>query len=84
MVNREANHDDVTVSGEEISRSETREAPVASDVPETGQDVATPVDQSAPDQAPARDAVDAFADTVADAPMDGKPALWLPEGDAST
>lgn len=82
LVNRDVNHDDVIVSAPEVSPPETREAPLASDVPESGQDVATPIDLSVPDQTPARDVVDAFADGSADvpAPMDGRPDLSFPEG----
>jgi len=76
MVNRDVNYDDVTVSGPEVPPSETREAQVALDVPETGQDVATPIDQSVPDQAPPQDVVDAFAD----APINGRPDQGFPEG----
>jgi hypothetical protein len=80
LVNRDVNYNDMSVLGPEVSQSETREAPVASDVPETGQDVAPPVDQSVPDQAPARDVIDTFAEALADVPLDGKPDLWFPEG----
>jgi len=82
LVNRDVSYNDVSVSGPEVSPSETREAPLASDVPDTGQDVAPSFDEAVADQAPARDIADALADAPADvsAPIDGKPDLWFPEG----
>jgi hypothetical protein len=80
-VKRDASSNDVSVSGPEVLPSDTREAAMASDMPLTGQDVATSVDQSVDDQAPARDAVDTLADATADvfAPMDEKSDLRFPE-----
>ena len=79
--NPDANYTDVSVSGPEVLLSDTREAALASDVPLTGQDGASSVDQSVDDQAPARDGVDTLADATTDvlAPMDGKLDLGIPE-----
>jgi hypothetical protein len=71
----DVNHDDVLAVGPEVPPSETREAPMASDVA---------VDQSVADQAPATDATDSgFAVAAMDvfAPMDGNTPIdqRLPE-----
>jgi hypothetical protein len=55
---------------------------MASETPETGQDVATSLDQVVADQASGLDGVDALADASLDvfAPRDGYPELRFPEG----
>lgn len=62
--NRDANYNDVAVSSPEAFPADTREAAMASDMPLTGQDVATSVDLSVGD---------VFA------PMDEKSDLRFPE-----
>jgi hypothetical protein len=75
MVKRDVNHDDVPAVKSEVSPSETREAPMESDVP---------ADHAVADQSPATDTTDSgFADAAMDvfAPMDGNTPIdqRLPE-----